>query len=146
MQMTSDHQLVTGQANDINQLLEYYLGEVDSDVSEKEALNAWRRLAEAAHDKLGTGWSMRHVEKHFEPKQEDPAATYDREIECCEACELAGGECLTHREVGAYHDQLLDNLARVMRVFKRDPEQLDALLERADGRGAATVTQAHTQH
>lgn len=124
MQMTSDHQLVTGQANDINTLLEYYLGEVDSDVSEKEVLDAWRRLAEAAHDKLGTGWSMRHVEKHFEPKQEDPEAIYDREMECCEACAAAGDECLTHREVGAYHDE----------VFQK-PRPRDADLR--EGSGAA---------
>lgn len=142
---TTDHQLVTGQANDINQLLEYYLGD-DSTVSEQQVLDAWRRLAEAAHDKLGTGWNMRLVEKHFQPHVLDPEETYDREMECCGACELANGECLTHREAGAQHDQLLDNLARVMQVFKRDPEQLGALLERADGRGAATVTQAHIQH
>lgn len=55
MRMTNDHQLVTGQANDINKLLEYYLGD-DNTVSETEVLDSWRRLAEAAHDKLGTGW------------------------------------------------------------------------------------------
>lgn len=131
MRMTTDHQLVTGQANDVNTLLEYYLGD-DSTVSEQQVLHAWCRLAEAARDKLGTGWSMWHVEKHFQPQVLDPEATYDREIACCEACELSGGECLAHREVGKYHDEVFTSIARAMRIFQRGPEQLGALLDTCD--------------
>ncbi len=127
MQMTSDHQLVTGQAKDLNRLLEYYLGE-NSTVSDQQARDAWRRLAVAAHDKLGTGWSMTDVEQRFTPKRPDAWQYNPYDVEECDAC--------TGSEVCPYHEGVGDGLGALRTAVEKlvdYPEQLHETLNYAEG-------------
>lgn len=138
--MTSDHQLVTGQANDINRLLEYYLGD-DNTVSDQQALDSWRRLAVAAHDKLQAGWNMQHVEKRFVSKRPDAWRYNPYDVEDCDAC--------TGSEVCPYHEGVEDGLG-VLRTAVDTlvdyPEQMAAVLQQYEHNQAVTAQHQLNQH
>ena len=132
------------QACDINMLLDYYLGnppQHHNHVSDKEAAACWHRLAGAAHDKLGTGWTATDVEKRFSPKRPD-AWQYNRyDVEDCEAC--------TGHEVCPYHEGVGDGLG-VLRTAVDTlvdyPEQLGAVLEQQEHNQAVSAEHQLNRH
>lgn len=113
------------EADAVQLLLDYYF--TSADLSHSSAQRAWEILAGAAHDQRGTGWRAIEAAQSFISRSQSVLTPNVTDPEVCDACIDTDDFCEYHRGVLAGTTEALDQAADALKVFARDPEQMDAV-------------------